>query len=504
MPAQLAAAFTDKLLRTHPGYQPATREEILLAVREIVLSPAAAVDGWIAELPPDEKVGEASLSTLVAYTLPGASQELVSDLGDVPRVLCLRGVGTGDLRTLRPLLGGAHQLVVDYLRAHPHRTDSESAATLVGEYLRNRAPVTASEISAALGFGDEELPLLLDELIETESIVAGQLLEGRTERYFSDADNAERLLRLHRATRRASAEQALRPRPIEDLPHFFNEWQGLGRQDGGLETLQSALDRLFGFPLSAELWEEAVLPSRLLPYYPSWLDTLFQSYGLTWFGCGKGKVSFAFASDQELFVDFVDRPEFESALDERPESLLVRQLEGSERGLGFFDLATTKELGTAPLAEMLWDLAWRGRVATDSYETIRRGILSGFAAQEVNHTGNGGRAGFRRWERSRPSAGNWHALQGRQERGPVANAEREKERARMVLARYGVVFRELLEHELPTPALGQDLPGSAPARAFGRDHFGTFLRGHPRYSIRNPRGRSPLGRAAAQRAHLLS
>jgi ATP-dependent Lhr-like helicase len=31
----------------------------------------------------------------------------------------------------------------------------------------------------------------------------------------------------------------------------------------------------------------------------------------------------------------------------------------------------------------------------------------------------------------------------------VANAELEKERARMVLARYGVVFRELLEHELP-------------------------------------------------------
>jgi ATP-dependent Lhr-like helicase len=448
VPAPLAAAFADKLLRTHPRYQPATREEILLAVREIVLSPAAAVDRWIAELPPDEEVvpGEDSLSALVAYTLPGASQELVSDLGDVPRILCLRGTGTGDLRTLRPLLGGAHQVVVDYLRAHPHRTDSESAATLVGEYLRSRAAVTAGEISAALGFGDEELPSLLDELIETDSIVAGQLLEERTERYFCDADNAERLLRLHRAARRASAEKALRPRPIEDLPHFFNEWQGLGRQDGGLETLQSALDRLFGFPLSAELWEEAVLPSRLEPYYPSWLDTLFQSYGLIWFGCGAEKVSFAFPSDQELFLD---RPEFESKLDEQPESLLLRQLEGSDRGLSFFHLATTTELGTAPLAEMLWDLAWRGRAATDSYETIRRGILSGFSAEEVNHTGSGGRAGFHRWERSRPSAGNWCVLQGRQERGPVANAEREKERARMVLARYGVVFRERLEHELP-------------------------------------------------------
>jgi ATP-dependent Lhr-like helicase len=332
------------------------------------------------------------------------------------------------------------------LRAHPHRTDTESPATLVGEYLRSRAAVAVSEISATLGFGEAELPPLLDELLETESIVAGQLLEGRTERLFCDADNAERLLRLHRATRRASAEKALRPRPLGDLPHFLNEWQGLGRQDGGLATLQNALDRLFGFPLPAELWEEAVLPSRLGPYYPAWLDTLFQSYGLTWLGCGKGKVSFAFPSDQELFLD---RPESDVELDERPESLLVRRLKDSDRGLGFFDLATATGFGTAPLAQMLWELAWQGRAATDSYETIRRGILSDFAPDEVNQTGSGGRAGFRRWERTRPSAGAWRWLQGQQERSPVAKAELEKERARMVLARYGVVFRERLEHELP-------------------------------------------------------
>jgi ATP-dependent helicase Lhr and Lhr-like helicase len=448
VPEPLAAAFADKLLRTHPGYQPTTREEILLAVREILLVPTATVDLWLGELLPDESVvaAEDPLAALVAYTLPGANQELVSDLGDVPRILCLRGIGIDDLRTLRPVLGGMHEVVVDYLRAHPHRTDSESAATLVGEYLRSRAAISASEISAALGFGGAELPPLLDELIETESIVAGQLLEGRTEHLFCDADNAERLLRLHRATRRASAEQALRPRPLADLPHFLNEWQGLGQQDGGIEPLQGALDRLFGFPLPAELWEEAVLPSRLEPYYPSWLDTLFQSYGLTWFGCGKEKVSFAFPSDQELFLD---RPESDAELDEQPESLLLRRLGESERGLGFFDLATATGLGTAPLAQLLWELAWRGRVATDSYETIRRGILSGFSAEEVSQSGGGGRAGFRRWERSRPSAGNWRALRGRQERGPVANAEREKDRARLVLARYGVIFRERLEHEWP-------------------------------------------------------
>jgi ATP-dependent Lhr-like helicase len=47
VPAELAAAFAAKLLRTYPGYQPATREEILLAVREILLVPVAVErPGW--------------------------------------------------------------------------------------------------------------------------------------------------------------------------------------------------------------------------------------------------------------------------------------------------------------------------------------------------------------------------------------------------------------------------------------------------------------------------
>jgi ATP-dependent Lhr-like helicase len=448
VPAELVAAFAAKLLRTYPGYRPATREEILLAVREILLVPVAAVEMWLAELPPDEKApgSDDPLASLAAFTLPGASQELVTDLGDLPRILSLRGIGADELRGLRPLFGGTPTPFVDYLRAHPHRTESESAAALVADYLRSRAAVSAREISATLGFGDAELPPILDELLETESIVAGQLIEGQTERLFCDADHAERLLRLHRATRRAAAEQALRPRPLADLPHFLLEWQRLGRQDGGLESLQSALDRLFGFPLSAELWEEAVLPSRLAPYYPSWLDTLFQSYGLMWFGCGKQKVSFAFPSDQELFLN---RVEIDDSDRSEPASLLVRRLKEAERGLGFFDLATATALGTAPLAEALWDLTWHGRATTDSFETVRRGILSAFSPEEVSQNGGTGRTGFRRWERSRPSAGRWRLLQGRQDLSPVANAELEKDRARMVLARHGVVFRELLEHELP-------------------------------------------------------
>jgi ATP-dependent Lhr-like helicase len=57
---------------------------------------------------------------------------------------------------------------------------------------------------------------------------------------------------------------------------------------------------------------------------------------------------------------------------------------------------------------------------------------------------------FERWKSSRPFLGSWYRVPAPE--GPQDAMEREevaKERARLVLDRYGVVFRELLERELP-------------------------------------------------------
>ena len=445
VPAALAAELARKLARIHPGYEPASRTEILLAVRELPLLSPAVVRCWLDRLAPEEQAapGDNPLASLVVFRLPGASEELVADLADLPRVLALRGAKPEDLPELRPWFGGAREPLHAYLGSHSFHSDSQSAATLVSEFLRGHAGVSLAELNAALGFDAGELPPLLDELLQSQDVVAGMLIEERSERLFCDRENAERLLRLHRATRRQRAEQAFQPRPLDELPHFLAEWQGLGQQLGGLEALQEHLDRLFGFPLPAELWEGAVLPSRLDPYHPSWLDTLVQSYGLDWLGCGNERVTFALAADTELFAS-----RSEASPEGDGETAVLERLRDAGQGLGFFDLATATALDTALLARVLWGLAWRGVVATDNFETVRRGITSGFAAEPVKSDG-GGRAGFGRWQRSRPSAGVWRLVATDADPGAIERAELEKERARLVLARYGVVFRELLEHELP-------------------------------------------------------
>jgi ATP-dependent Lhr-like helicase len=104
-------------------------------------------------------------------------------------------------------------------------------------------------------------------------------------------------------------------------------------------------------------------------------------------------------------------------------------------------------LDTGSLAQTLWLLAWQGKVTSDSFEPVRRGILNDFSAEKV--ASMSGREAFRRWERSRPGVGAWQVVSRNKSEGAMASAELDKERARMVLARYGVIFRELLEHELP-------------------------------------------------------
>jgi len=440
IPRELAELYAGKLLRTLPDYRPSSRQDVLLAVRELLVPPLAAVEDWLAHLPPDEQTPPERdpLTGLVVYALPGARDELVSDLADLARIVALRGEA---LVSLRPFVGEGAEAVAAYLRGARRRTKNESAATLVADLLHARAIVTAAELTAVLGWSADELVPLLDELVETGGVVAGALLEEGPERCFCDAEHAERLWRLRRAAERGRAARALAPLALGDYPRFLAEWQGLGRAPGGLEVLQRSLDRLFGYPAAAELWETALLPARLEPYFPSWLDTLFQSYGLGWLGCGRERVTLAFPADRELFAETSPRDD-----DDPVGAAVLAHLRAAEPGMGFFELATATGIDTGRLAEALWRLAWAGRVSSDSFETVRRGQLAGFVAETAAEPG--GRAGFRRWERSRPSAGRWRCLPPTEPGSPVAGAELEKERARIVLDRYGIVFRELLEREL--------------------------------------------------------
>ena len=116
----------------------------------------------------------------------------------------------------------------------------------------------------------------------------------------------------------------------------------------------------------------------------------------------------------------------------------------------FYDIVNNAGGDTAAVSKQLWDLVWQGQAANDSFSVLRKGILNDFASWEPSpEERTSRRSGFNRWQATRPVSGNWFALAAQEVRDPLQEEETRRERVRLLLRRYGILFRELLERELP-------------------------------------------------------
>ncbi len=319
--------------------------------------------------------------------------------------------------------------------------DDEIMGGLLAQWLRYYGPIPTAQVSAVFGLDKDRLDALLEDLVQDEELVMDRLLAGSDETLLCDRENLEALLRISRAR----ARPVVKPLPAERLPCFIAAQQGLVRRGTGLDDMRERWEKLFGLCLPARLWEEEVLPARLEGYSPRWLDTLFQEAGLLWFASGKQRVGFCFSADAELYV--------KAAAEGDPAADSI--IPAGPGKYGFWDLVDTTRLESGKLAGILWDLAWKGEVSADSFQPVRRGISSGFTPEEAAaaaREARGARGSFARWQSSRPAAGSWFRMPASRRKAPDALEEEEnsRERIRQVLLRYGVIFREILEQELPT------------------------------------------------------
>ena len=177
-------------------------------------------------------------------------------------------------------------------RARRARSGARRAARGVAPLLRTARTRSARRIWR---LEPERLVPLLDELVDAERIVVGELLAGIDVVQVCDAENLGRLLRMVRARGAAAAAAAAAGAPL-----FLAVQRGLAPRRDGIDGLQSALERLFGWAAPAASWETDLLPARLEPYHPAWLDTLLQETDLLWLGVGKERLTFAFPEDVPL------------------------------------------------------------------------------------------------------------------------------------------------------------------------------------------------------------
>ena len=260
----------------------------------------------------------------------------------------------------------------------------DPAAELIADLLRSYGPADRAVAAAALPLAAAPLAAALEELADAQRIIVDTLIAGAEDVQVCLADTLERLLRAARAQGRPS----FTPLPLDRLPPFLAAWQGVTGASAGTSTgasagtsggtgagasggdLEAVLERLFGWPAPAELWEAEVLPARLDPYYTAWLDALFAETGLAWIGCGDQRLTFVLPGERDL----IGVPESEAAAVETADAPVPP---GPGR-FTFEELVARAGAPSATLARELWRLAWRGTVTNDSFAAVRQGIASGF------------------------------------------------------------------------------------------------------------------------------
>jgi ATP-dependent Lhr-like helicase len=181
------------------------------------------------------------------------------------------------------------------------------------------------------------------------------------------------------------------------------------------------------------------------------LDAALASSPWQWFGAGKGRVSISRAGDLELFLP--PRAGVSSSGS--------RLVPAGGESLDFWAIRERAGISSAELARALWAEAWKGLVASDSFQDLRDGIANGFGA-DLPASENGApafgarrrvpRALRERWRTGAPASGRWFRLDlsdeaDETEPDALDEASLGAARVRNLAARYGLLCRGILERE---------------------------------------------------------
>lgn len=483
IPISLIQTMENKLQRTAPGYAPRDSMELLDWVKERMLIPEIEWGILLKAVERDNGLEhDAAVNPiaekLLRVGLPRAEQPAICTVEVLPRLLSDLGIvlSEADWTPLIPKPKRLEKEIRENIdraftardrrlnQVEEEEEEEEDGGgggglpNLLFGWLSFYGPIPPERIREIFGMAATVLDDAATSLLESGRIVRDRFRETNDTVEICDRENLEILLRMLRRSR----QPAFTPLPPDRLILFLATFQGVASPGESLEDLQDRMESLFGFPAPAAAWEESILPARLDPYYPEWLDSLLSGSGLTWFGCGKQRLGFAFSEDLALFQEPVQ--ETASANTEEaastPLDTAKQLLPGSSGRFSFLDIARHTGLASADLTQKLWDLAWQGALTNDAFETVRKGILTKFAPFDVRsakrHGGSGRRGQFNRWKTSNPMAGNWGALPRPTEPDdPIAAQEADKDRVRQLLRRCGILFRELTARELPALAWGR-------------------------------------------------
>jgi ATP-dependent helicase Lhr and Lhr-like helicase len=412
------------------------------------------------------------------------------------------------LRLLWPHLQLAHEMQA---QASPLLNESEIILRVVQGWLGILGPVTSAELASALGLDAAQV---FQAMLQME--MAGTALRGTFE-YPTEAGQAgvaeianehvqwceRRLLqRIHKRTLHSLRKQ-IEPVAPATFMRWVLRWQHITPQSqlSGEQGVLEALRSLEGFEAPALEWERSLLPQRVANYDPRWLDALCLSGTVGWgrisphpafYSADSGgprrvvptsmaPITF-FLREEAHWMDLclnqrqVPEEALHACLSDLALQIRSHMLQHGSVFAG--DLARMLAAPAAEISHALWELVAAGLATADGFDSLRvlidpRRKLSLQAGARTKATG-------------RVASGRW-CLLGLPQNTAATEPQRQVElrerqidsACRMLLRRYGIVFRDALPRESTIPTW--------------RDLVGLFRRMEARGEIRGGRFLSGFG-----------
>jgi ATP-dependent Lhr-like helicase len=377
--------------------------------------------------------------------------------------------------------------------AAPEKTQrSWERSEAIRELLRGRmevcGPVTISELAKTLLLAQSEIDAALLALESEGFVLRGKFRPDASEQEWCD----RRLLaRIHRLTiDRLRTE--IQPVSPQDFYRFLFAWQRVGpvHRVEGLEGLQSVLEQLDGCELPLAAWESAVLTARVAEYDPEWLDRLCFSGRVGWGRLSAPQNSRARASaplrtspialyEREHLDDWLCLLLVRSTMLLSSAAQAVFDALSSSGALFFTKIVCRSALLPSQVEEALSELAALGVVTADGFDGLRALLVP--SDKRPTFARNVGKRRRKTTLASIEFAGRWSLLRsqatpalaenrccsvrspernnslrnaaksagdsGRYSTGECGREAAIEKFARVLLRRYGVVFRRLLDRE---------------------------------------------------------
>jgi ATP-dependent Lhr-like helicase len=346
----------------------------------------------------------------------------------------------------------------------------DAATDLARRFARTHGPFVTEDFASRYALGRSTADALLKSLAAAGRLLEGEFRPGGSGREWCDPDVLQTIRRRSLAKLRKQVE------PVEPfvLARLVTTWQGTVRRRAGLDALLDAIESLQGAPLPASILESDVLSARIDGYTPADLDALAAAGEVVWrgvepIGDRDGRIAL-YLTDH---LPRLWRPPSPSAPAGREQAIL-KHLKAA--GASFFAAIHDAAGGGYPgeTVDALWDLVWKGAITNDTFHALRA-----FARAPVRRGRKDARAGqaFRSRRVAPPSAeGRWSLLAERVP-SPANDTQWSTAMAQQLLARYGVITRDVAAAEGITGGFGAVYDVLKALEDAGRVRRGYFVGG---------------------------